>query len=148
MSKEKKYLDLGLDYIDSGKYEKAIKSFKKAIKIDPDDAETYNALGLAYGKTGMTEKAIQSFKKAIEIDPDTWAHFNLGVAYFNSGRFQEAVEPYKQAVRIDPDDPMANYGLGGAFFLSKDTGSALKQYEILKSLDSELADKFLSLMEQ
>ena len=108
----------------------------------------YFDLGIGYMQSGKPEKAIKSFKKAIEIDPDTWAHFNLGVAYFNSGKFQEAVEPYKQAVRIDPDDPMANYGLGGAFFLSKDTGSALKQYEILKSLDSELADKFLSLMEQ
>tara|TARA_Y100000031_G_scaffold80673_1_gene89018 strand:- start:625 stop:876 length:252 start_codon:yes stop_codon:yes gene_type:complete len=70
MSEAKKYLDLGLAYGKSGKYEEAIESYTQAIEIDPDNAEAHWGLGAAYGKTGMTEKAIKSYKQALRIDPD------------------------------------------------------------------------------
>jgi hypothetical protein len=40
----------------------------------------------------------------------------------------------------------AYFGLGAAYVLSNDKDSALEQYKILKSLDSERANKLFNLI--
>ncbi len=51
------------------------------------------------------------------------------------------IEEYKTEVKNNPDDADAHFNLGLLYNLSNDKDSALEQCEILKSLDSELADK-------
>jgi tetratricopeptide (TPR) repeat protein len=58
--------------------------------------------------------------------------------------YKEAIEAYGQAVRIGPNIALAHFGLGLAYVSLNNRGSALEQYEILKSLDSELANKLYS----
>jgi tetratricopeptide (TPR) repeat protein len=72
------------------------------------------------------------------------SHFNLGVVYNKSGMYKEAIESYKQAIRIEPDEVKAHLNLGLVYFILNDRGSALEQYKILKSLDSELANKLFN----
>ncbi len=50
----------------------------------------------------------------------------------------------KQAIRINPDDAEAHDNLGIVYHYSNDRNSALEQYEILKKLDAELADKLFN----
>ncbi len=127
--------------------EEKIEEFKQAIRIDPDHAEAHYNLGTAYGKSGMYKDAIEAFKQAIRINPDfTQAHYNLGVVYGESGKNKKAVKSYKQAIRIDPDYAEAHYSLGNTKVLLKNRGDALEQCEILKSLDPELANELLELI--
>ncbi len=56
------------------------------------------------------------------------------------------IETYKQEVEKNPDDAEAHFNLGVAYLLLNDRGSALEQYEILKSLDSELANVLFNLI--
>jgi tetratricopeptide (TPR) repeat protein len=85
---------------------------------------------------------IETYKQEVEKNPDdAFAHYNLGVVYGESGMYEESIESYKQAIRIDPDDAGAHFNLGDAYLGLNDEDSALEQYEILKSLDSELANK-------
>ncbi len=60
--------------------------------------------------------------------------------------YKEAIEAFKQSIRIDPDSVQAHYNLGIAYVLFYERDSAVEQYNILKSLDSELADKLFDLM--
>jgi tetratricopeptide (TPR) repeat protein len=60
--------------------------------------------------------------------------------------YKEATKAYKQAIRIDPDDADTHYNLGIAYVYLNDRGSAVEQYKILKSLDSELANKLFKLI--
>ena len=53
---------------------------------------------------------------------------------------------FKQAIKINPDFADAHYNLGLAYLLLNDRGSALEQYKILKSLDSELANELFNLI--
>ena len=94
----------------------------------------------------MYKEAVESCMRAMRINPDhALAHSNLGVAYFNLGMHKEAIESYKQAIRINPDDTNAHASLGDVYVLLNDRDSALEQYKILKSLDSELANKLFEL---
>ena len=119
-----------------------IESYKQAIRINPDDASAHYNLGVTYYELGMYKEMIESCKQAIKIDPDDASvHNNLGLAYYKSGMYKEAIESFRQAIRIDPDDAGAHFNLGDAYLGLNDEDSALEQYEILKSLDSELANK-------
>ena len=80
----------------------AIDSYKKAIKIRPDHASTYNNIGIAYKKNGALDLAIDSYKKAIEIEPDyAVAYNNLGNAYGKKGDLDLAISSYKDAIKND-----------------------------------------------
>jgi len=141
----KAYFNLSVAYGESGKYEEAIEACRKAIEIDPDYAMAHSNLGVAYGVLGMYKEAIEKFKQAIEIDPDdVMAHSNLGYAYLSSSMHKEAIEAYKQAIGIEPDSAKAHFGLGYACVLSNDRDLALEQYEMLKSLDTEWANKLFN----
>ena len=139
---------LGAAYYESGRYEVAIEAWKQAIRIDPDNSDTHYNLGLVYYESGMYKEAIEACKQAIRIKPDfADAHNNLGLSYYNSGKYKEAIEAYKQAIRIDPDYALAHYNLGLVYvIILNDRGSALEQYKILKSLDSELANELFNLI--
>ena len=63
------YLNLGYTYSSSGKSNKAIKCYKKAIEKDPTSKLAYNCLGLEYYFLGDNLEAIDNFEKSIEIDP-------------------------------------------------------------------------------
>jgi len=85
----------------------------------------------------------------IRIDPDyALVRNNLGIAYGALGKYKEAAEEFQQAIRIDPDDADAYLSLGIAYLSLNDRGSALEQYKILKSLDSVLANKLFSIINQ
>ena len=52
----------------------------------------------------------------------------------------------KQTVRIKPDDTFAYYNLGVAYLSAGDKVAAMEEYEVLKTLDAELADQLLSVI--
>jgi tetratricopeptide (TPR) repeat protein len=139
--------NLGVAYENLGCYQEEIEVCKQAIRIKPDFADAHYNLGVAYGKLGRYQDSIEACKQAIRIKPDfAEAHYNLGVSYLNLGRYQDAIEAFKQAIRIKPDYAEAHYNLGVAYFATGDKGSALEEYKILKSLDTEQANKLFNLI--
>ncbi len=139
--------NLGAAYYNLGKYKEAIEACKQAISIDPDYANAYYNIGVAYTKSGMYKEAIDAYKQAVRINPDlAEAHFGLSVVYYKSGMYIEEIEALKQTIRIDPDNAVVYNNLGAAYVLLNDRDSALEQYKILKSLDSELANVMFKLI--
>jgi tetratricopeptide (TPR) repeat protein len=135
------YNNLGNAYDDLGRRADAIDAYKQAIRIKPDYAQAHYNLGLAYGNLGRCTDAIDAFKQAIKIKPDyAWAYCNLGFAYGKLGCWPEAIEAYKQAIRIKPDYAEAHKNLGLAYLAVGDKNSAQAEFNILKSLNSELAN--------
>jgi len=141
------YNNLGMVYCKLGRRKDEIESFKKAIRIKSDYAEAYLNLGVAYSELGRWKEAIELFKQAVKIKPDyAEAHYNIGVAYAELGRWKEAIDSYRQAIKIKPDYAKAHYNLGVAYLNNGDRDSALRQYKILKNLNSELANKLFKMI--
>lgn len=59
--------------------------------------------------------------------------------YNHLNRNQEAVEAYKQAIKLKPDDVDSHYNLGVTYSDLGNREAALKEYNILNSLDKEAA---------
>jgi tetratricopeptide (TPR) repeat protein len=141
------HVGLGLAYEHLGRWQEAMAEYKEAIRLKPDYVDAHVGLGLAYDNLGLYQEAIAEYKEAIRLKPDyADAHYNLGLAYAHLGRHQEAVEEWKQAIRLKPEYADAHYNLGLAYLLLGERGAALDEYNILKTLDADLAGKLFRLI--
>lgn len=109
-----KYLTrLGDLYFESNRFEQAIKMYKRALNLDPEDPDTYNDLGLALHYTGKPEIAIETLRKGTEVMPSyqrVW--LSLGFVLLSNGRTDEAREALAKARDIAPDTPMGREAQG------------------------------------
>ena len=138
------HYNLGIAYGNLGRNTEAIEAYKNAIRIRPNYAEAHFGLGFTYYKLGRYQESIKACKQAIKIKPDyAEAHNNLGVTYGKLGRLPEAIEAFKQAIKLKPDYIEAHKNLGVAYLVIGDKNSAMAEYNILKSLNSEMANNLL-----
>jgi tetratricopeptide (TPR) repeat protein len=110
------WVGLGNRLTGSGKYSEAADAYKKALNIDPSDAEALNGLGISYMKLKKNKEAIEIYKQAIALGSNTaWVYSNLGLAYIEARMYKEALEPLTQATNIMPELEEAHYNLGIAY---------------------------------
>ncbi|MCJ7646798.1 tetratricopeptide repeat protein [bacterium] len=64
------HYNAGMEASQSGKYEEAIREFKKSLQYNDKIWQTYQYLGSCYYNRGMEEEAVQAYKKALELNPD------------------------------------------------------------------------------
>lgn len=108
-----KYYDQGIELMKSEKYEKALKTFNKAIGIDPIFAFAWDNIGLCYRKMGEYDKAIEAYTKSLEIDPDgIFPLQNMAVAYQYKKEYAKAIQTYERLIDIDDRNPEIYYGIG------------------------------------
>ncbi len=61
-------LETGQFYLLNQKFSEAIKKFKEALKLKPDDPKIYFQLGLAYEGACQINEAKEMFRKVLELD--------------------------------------------------------------------------------
>ena len=91
-------------YSKEGKYEMAIKEFRKAIKINPKIADYHYNLANMLFASDKVKEAIIEYKKAISLNPlDSDFYRNLGIAYIGTGKISKAKEILIDLKKINPD---------------------------------------------
>ncbi len=109
------YPNVDIDLDDSGRLDKAIARYQKALEIRPDYAEAHYNLGLIFPRLGRLDEAITEYRKALEIRPDyAEAHNNLGSILARLGRPDEAITEYRKALEIKPHWAEVQNNLGAA----------------------------------
>ncbi|MEK7250218.1 MAG: tetratricopeptide repeat protein, partial [Bacteroidota bacterium] len=85
----------------------AVAVSKKAIALDGNSAEAYNALAIGYYYNGISDKALEAYRKAVDLNPNYFAAVaNIGTHYTDEGRFDEALPWLKKAVVLAPTNPV------------------------------------------
>jgi len=75
-------------------HEQAIRSFKRALDLEPDADETHHQLSMVYSHIGLLDKAQSHVRRAIDLNPNnTMAHFRVGVYAAWQCRFEKALLP-------------------------------------------------------
>jgi len=119
---EKEYLSwshnmLGNVYQEQKQPELAIREFKQALAIDPNNTISHNSLGNTYRDLGLPREAIFEYQQAIGINPNNaTARNNLGVIYAELGRVEEASGQFQAALRTNPDFGEAHSNLAVYYF--------------------------------
>ena len=97
----------GNECFDRGDYSIALDFYEQAIKIDPNNADTWNNKGLALYNLRKYNEAIESCDRAVKIDPNNaYAWYNKGNALYALRKYNEAMRSYERAIKIDPNYAM------------------------------------------
>jgi tetratricopeptide (TPR) repeat protein len=115
---------MGITELQFGRHKDAVKSFDRAIKLDPKISEAYNNRGALYYISGAQQqtlaeragksvpggavknyrKAVSEYQKALAIREENASyHSNLGTAHFALREFPAAINEYVRAMQIDPE---------------------------------------------
>lgn len=106
---------LGAIYSETNRSKMAIDAMKRAIAIDPHDAELRSNLGNAYKDLRMLDEAEKCYKKALVINPGYGdVYSNYGVLLKDRGLFKEACDCYLTATKLQPQNPLPLVRLGHA----------------------------------
>jgi tetratricopeptide (TPR) repeat protein len=107
----------GACYNALGQLDAAVKSYKQALAINPDYADTHYNLGNTLEELGQLEEAVKRYEQALVIKPGyAEAHCNLGNTLKDLGQLKAAVKHYEKALAIKPDLVEA---WGNVFFTAK-----------------------------
>ncbi|NIM01821.1 MAG: protein kinase [Acidobacteria bacterium] len=89
---------------------------RKAVELDPDNAEARASRGLALSLKGDFEESDKEFEKAIALNPKSYeAHYFFARALFAQGRHEDAVKEFEKACEVNPEDYQAPFFLAQTY---------------------------------
>jgi tetratricopeptide (TPR) repeat protein len=134
-------------YYDQGKFNKAIKTFRRALEIDPTYTDASVGLSIILNDLGKYDEGRKVFveaqqalaRKSTEADPYVQEklatkHDELGELYFQYKRYDEALEQYFKALSLSSRKPELKMKVVECFLKKEDSARALKE---LRSLVQE-----------
>lgn len=91
-------VNLGIAYMQRGKYQLALDKLNRAIQAKHDYAPAYNALGLLHQRLGDPDQAEKNFKQAIKLNPeDSRSLNNYGLFLCQQKQIEQANTVFLQA---------------------------------------------------
>lgn len=86
-----------------GDREKSVEILRRAVELDPDDAESLLFLGIMDTEAGNYDSAEIKFRRITELYPDNEkGYYFLGKLYYEKGDYARAEENYKKALDLNP----------------------------------------------
>jgi folate-binding protein YgfZ len=134
------YEALGVILSRQENYEEAISLMQKLVEVDPDRIMAHTNLSVYYMKLGDKELAEEEKAKALVLSMKKAAL----EAMAKKGALQkdEAAEKekrdallrdriglFEKALQLNPEDPLANFGIGGAYLELKDFAKAIGPFQ-------------------
>ena len=97
------FSNLGVIYQNTGRKEKALAIYKRAIAKNPNFVDAYTNLGYLYKVLGNLDQALAITLKSLELNPDDPnALMNLGGIHKDLGNLDQALTAYRQAATLEP----------------------------------------------
>jgi predicted Zn-dependent protease len=125
MSSSSAYYALGRYHDGSQAWDKAIDAYRKAIILDTQNIDAYNALGVALARAGRYDAAEATLRQALAIAPDKHhVRNNLGYVLLLAGKPDDAVRELKSTLKQDPGSSIAMANLREALARSEATLAA------------------------
>lgn len=109
-------LNLAVEYMRRGEYERALEKLERARIADPGYPLTYNTYGVLYQMLGDATRAEQNFRKALALAPgDSATLNNYGRFLCQRQRIDDAQQAFADAANNPlyetPEIPIANAGI-------------------------------------
>ncbi|RLC41468.1 MAG: hypothetical protein DRH49_05360 [Candidatus Coatesbacteria bacterium] len=108
--------NLGLVRAGQADLKGASEYWRRAIKVDSRQKNSYLNLGIALIQMGEVEEAEGVLRTALAFFPmDAHLHYNLAVAIGYQGRYDEAIGEYEKVIELMPQHLQALYNLALLF---------------------------------
>jgi tetratricopeptide (TPR) repeat protein len=123
-----------------GDLDRAVRSLRKAIDLDRENADAYAALGAVLKDRGDWNGAIRALRKAIDLRPDLpGAHVTLARALQGAGLAEDARVALREAVRLETEtrlrrEALVRTSVGTARLWNGDLIAALDEFRAAVSV--------------
>jgi TolB-like protein/Tfp pilus assembly protein PilF len=125
---------------------KAIKSFRRAVEIDPEYVPAWAELADTYIWVGSSEEftrqeshafADQAIQTAISIDPDyAFAYYVRGISWvFVRQDFRKGIEDFEYALMLEPDNAFMVAAIGKGAYVTGKFRLAISQFKAALELE-------------
>jgi TolB-like protein/Tfp pilus assembly protein PilF len=115
----------------------------KALELDPELPEAYQALGhISYQLEFNWAAAEQAYARAAKLRPHAPAN---GEYLMQAGRFDEGIAAFERQVELDPLDPEALFRRSWAYLSARRYDDALASYDLHQRLFPGFNDPLLHL---
>lgn len=95
------------------RFEAAERELRRALKIEPENADVHQSLGVISLRRGLYPQAEQELKRALELDPSSGASYLYRAEALNQlSRVDEALALLERATQLDPSNGRAFYLMG------------------------------------
>jgi tetratricopeptide (TPR) repeat protein len=132
------WFGIGITYHKEGDYINAVVFFKRAVLLEPDNAEFLLVLAESEYELGAFNESETLYKRLLEVDPGMMeVYMDYSFLLFKLNRLPEAIELVKTALSYDNDCHQYHYRM--VVFLY----AAAKQQEALLHLEKGLQIHFL-----
>ena len=145
-------------------WEGAGPEIRRAIALEPGNAESYRVLAYLEMTLGHFDVALAQIQKAVALDPlQAWNHLVTGYVTYRMGRFEAAEQAYRRALALAPGSGKFHYVLGiaaagarlaagGPAEMQQETDASFRQCGLALALDAlgrrAEADQALAIAER
>lgn len=106
------YRALGIASLNAHDYSKAVKCFQNAIRLAPEDANSWVGLGEAYTASGRYVAASKTFSRAQLLDSQNWiATYHLGMVQRHTQDYGQAIRTLHEVSKLKPDESNVKFAL-------------------------------------
>jgi len=118
-----RYVEIGLNFQDSGQHEKAIESFREALGVDPDNVAAQVNIATVLLQQQAHAEAIIEFERALAIDDEDIAaraglceaNLALGDQSLGRGKAKDALRSYEKVLAINAEHTEARQRMADIF---------------------------------
>ncbi len=132
-----------------GKYEEAIESLNKAIKLNSGQAVLYHERGLAkfqLHKRDQNESALKDLDLALKQDPKLFeAMLDRAAVRIELGQFDQAIEDYDRLIKSGNDTDKVRYGRGLAKYYVGEYLEAEREFRNILKDNPDYSDAAIAL---
>lgn len=128
------HTNLGVEYINAGRYAEAIDELRKADQLATDNRpKIHTELATALAREGRFEEAVKEFRALLTLDPTSYEYDrvrdSLAVSLVHAGQVEEGVAEFEKIVRDHPDSAEAHNNYGLALLKLDRTKDAIAQFQ-------------------
>lgn len=122
-------------------WDQALKSYDKALMINPEYEEAWSGKGIVLGKLGKYEESLVCSQRQLDINPhNAEAWYNMGITLGSMDRRDEQMACYDKALEFNPDYAEAWYNKGVRLEDAGKYKESIESYEnFLKCAPAELS---------
>ena len=119
--------------------EEAVKAFKKAIEINPDETQHEINLALTYVESEQPMQGIVKLRELSQQEPENTAVLMaLGQLSIRSGQYDKAIGRYETVVKLEPNNVKGHYALAQMYQSLGKNQKAVNSYKKCLSLSDDL----------
>lgn len=132
------HVSLALAHLGMENSEAAIDNFVEALRIRPNDAETYQTIWDLFGKKQQYEEALDVYARILEENPENFmAHWHRAFVFEQQGRYKEALAECDTILEKRPDWLDVRTFMAGIRIKQEDKDSASSEWLAILDADPE-----------